>query len=305
MHILSSLTALHLRFSARLRQNAILTSAPGATLRGALYHALGRLFDDDPMVAWLLSMEVQLPGRGSTPTRPITVEPPLKTYLRRDEPLCWGFTLIGPQAIALAPYIILAVREMGRIGIGKGNARFDLERVSEYSPLLDAERPLVARGIDAPRNSTMTITQADICQAAARLRRSSVVLDFFTPVEIYDKGAKLTRFEAAPFAHRLVERVQMLASIYCDDATPLERWKALALDARCLAETWRVGYDDTSWRPARSHSDRTDQYQSLSGMIGRVRLEGEIGPLLPLLLWGQSVHVGKATVKGNGWYALT
>jgi len=55
MHILSRLSVLHLRFSARLRQNAILTSAPGATLRGALYHALTRLFDDDPMVAWLLS----------------------------------------------------------------------------------------------------------------------------------------------------------------------------------------------------------------------------------------------------------
>jgi hypothetical protein len=34
------------------------------------------------------------------------------------------------------------------------------------------------------------------------------------------------------------------------------------------------------------------------------RWEGDVTRLRPWLLWGQSLHVGKDAVKGNGWYQV-
>ena len=42
----------------------------------------------------------------------------------------------------------------------------------------------------------------------------------------------------------------------------------------------------------------------ISGLIGRVRWEGEVAPLLPWLLWGSVLHVGKNAVKGSGYYRV-
>ena len=38
--------------------------------------------------------------------------------------------------------------------------------------------------------------------------------------------------------------------------------------------------------------------------MGRAVYHGDLKPLLPWVLMGQSVHVGKSAVKGDGWYEV-
>jgi hypothetical protein len=38
----------------------------------------------------------------------------------------------------------------------------------------------------------------------------------------------------------------------------------------------------------------------MGGLVGSVVLEGELGPLLPWLVWGTLVQVGKDASMGNG-----
>jgi hypothetical protein len=42
----------------------------------------------------------------------------------------------------------------------------------------------------------------------------------------------------------------------------------------------------------------------MGGVVGSATYIGELAPFLPLLALGQWVHVGKATVFGNGLYRM-
>jgi hypothetical protein len=42
----------------------------------------------------------------------------------------------------------------------------------------------------------------------------------------------------------------------------------------------------------------------MSGFMGDLTLEGDLGPVGPLLELGEALHVGKATVFGLGRYRL-
>jgi len=43
----------------------------------------------------------------------------------------------------------------------------------------------------------------------------------------------------------------------------------------------------------------------LGGFVGTVHYEGDLSQLLPFILLGQSLQVGKNTMKGCGWYEIT
>jgi CRISPR/Cas system endoribonuclease Cas6 (RAMP superfamily) len=45
----------------------------------------------------------------------------------------------------------------------------------------------------------------------------------------------------------------------------------------------------------------------VGGFVGAATYEADRATwkaLLPYLLWGQEMHVGKSTTKGDGWYEL-
>ncbi|MBZ0304923.1 MAG: CRISPR system precrRNA processing endoribonuclease RAMP protein Cas6, partial [Anaerolineae bacterium] len=98
---------------------------------------------------------------------------------------------------------------------------------------------------------------------------------------------------------------QSLAEHYSETPSSLrETWYETYRTLSQTADSLQIAYNDTQWVEARSGSRRQNRYTPIGGLIGRVRWEGEISPLLPWLLWGQSLHVGKNAVKGNGWYRI-
>lgn len=53
-----------------------------------------------------------------------------------------------------------------------------------------------------------------------------------------------------------------------------------------------------------SGSRRRGNATEIGGTLGHVTWQGNLTPLLPWLYWGQSLHVGKDAVKGDGWYRI-
>jgi hypothetical protein len=74
---------------------------------------------------------------------------------------------------------------------------------------------------------------------------------------------------------------------------------------QALADRVRLMEAQTEWVEVWSGSNRTGRETPLSGFVGRASYAAPLEtlrPLLPWLVWGQVVQVGKDVVKGNGVY---
>lgn len=313
--LMRGLTIQHLRFTALPEESIVFDAQAGSALRGALYQALSENFCSEPgetltpdhqqrcPVCWLLAAEDPAANRGRNIPRALTVEPPLGKIYHRDQPFTFGLTLIG-QAQNLFPYLARAVQKMGQIGVGKGRGRFRLAMISEYSPLLDAKRDLMDGTV--VRRPTLQITPARIVEAAEQGQPNRITLELLTPLRLTAAGQLVKRPEPSIFMARLLERCQSIVNHYAEaeNCPPREAWLQAAQIIMAAAAELQTAYDDTRWVEAWSGSRRKQAYTPISGLVGSFRWEGPVDGLRPWLLWGQSLHVGKDAIKGNGWYRV-
>ena len=321
-HLMRGVTVQHLRFRVRARESIFFEGEPGAALRGALYEALSRNFCSETFelvggstthhqetcpVCWLLAREVPNAQRGQNIPRPLTLQPPLDhQHIPTDKLMTFGVALIG-KAQNMLPYIARAVQKMGDIGVGKGRGRFKLEAIDEIHPLLDTERTLMDGRV--VRRPTLQITPSVVEEVAHTLPKHAITLNILTPMRLTAGDRLVRNITPRIFMQRLIERCQSLSDQYAEHApneTPVSRLEWVAAQAALLeaADKMYVGYDETEWVEAFSGSRRTNRVSPISGVIGRMRWEGNVTPLLPWLLWGTSLHVGKNAIKGSGYYEV-
>lgn len=321
--LMRGMSVQHLRFRVRATESIYFENEPGAALRGALYEALARNFCSEAFevesraphhhetcpVCWLLASEDPQAGRGQNIPRPLTLQPPLgQTHYNAGQMMSFGVSLIG-KAQDMLPYIARAVQKMGSIGVGRGRGRFSLVAIDEVHPLLDTERALMdGRTVKRP---TLQITPGVVQDVADQLPKHAVTLELLTPMRLTANDALVRQIEPGVFVQRLIERCQNLAEHYAEppadpDAVRPTRpdWVAAQTALIAAADGLRVGYDETQWTEAFSGSRRTGRMSPISGIVGRIRWEGEVAPLLPWLLWGATLHVGKNAVKGSGYYRI-
>ncbi|MDL1902296.1 CRISPR system precrRNA processing endoribonuclease RAMP protein Cas6 [Anaerolineae bacterium CFX9] len=319
--LMQGVTVQQLRFRVRADETIIFENEPGAALRGALYEAISKKFCSEMFsvvtrqphhqevcpVCWLLAAEYPDARRGQNVPRPLTLQPPINqmTFTRGQE-MRFGVSLIG-KAQDMLPYVARAVQNMGRIGVGRGRGRFSLLGIDEVHPLLDTERVIMdGQTIKRP---TLKITATTVHDVANSLPDHAVTLEMLTPLRLTAQAGLLKKIQPSIFLQRLIERCQNLAEHYAeygaDDERPTRHDWLAAQDALLeTAATLHVGYDDTIWVEAFSGSRRTNHISPISGLVGRVRWEGSISPILPWLLWGSALHVGKNAVKGSGYYRV-
>ncbi len=191
-----SLTTTHLRFVCeattplRLEQD---TFRAGSNLRGALgqvmlraycthpdpkgfagYAAHGDTLLENPLglcpVHWLLAANLK-PGEER---RGYALVPPLphetrecgdKDHRNAGDLFEFGLTLFG-SAQQFLPYFILAVPEMGRVGIGPGRGKFELKRVWALNPLTGESECLFGDAGNLVRTPTLGMNHAGVKQIA-------------------------------------------------------------------------------------------------------------------------------------------
>lgn len=319
--------AYRLHFTIQVETPLELPPWPGNNIRGALLGALRRhycLYPDDPdpghsarcPACWLIAREDPSWRWGRTPARPYTIETegPAFALGQRKEPgdrIVFGVTLFG-VALNLLPYLILAVGEMGRMGLGRPLAenrgrrgRFRLEQVEAVHLLTEERTTVLAPGSTIVHTPQLALTEEEVREHARLLLERNprrIRLAFLTPTRIIHEKRLLKEPQFAPLFARALERIEALAAQYGPPSSPipaLPGWEPRTLLAH--AEQARLVDREIRWVETSSGSRRTGHVTPTSGFVGWAEYEApDWAPLLPVLLWATATHVGKDAVKGNG-----
>ena len=225
----------------------------------------------------------------------------------------FGLTLYA-QALQLFPYVVLAVREFERGGIGRRLQQADgrwrrgtvsVEQVWAENPLTGERQPVMQAGDRMVQVPDVPITHAQVVRRAQIPKpKAQIRIRFLTPARIIERGrlVKPAHFRFQPFFQRLMERLEALSRDFSD--TPLvfndPRGLIEAAGRVRVVDNWLV------WEELRSYSTRRRASSPTSGLVGSVVLEADDwSPFWPWLVWGQFVHVGKDGVKGGGWMRVS
>lgn len=199
-------------------------------------------------------------------------------------------TLIG-KATGYLPYFIYTLNKLGRRGLGKQRTTYRvtavrLEDGTVVYPLADDQ---VAADIAADRVRVEPGGAAD----------GSLCLELLSPLVIRRDGRVLGDIDAYSFVSTLLRRVTNLAAFFGDPPD-------VDIDPAPYLDTARALRWETSLRPVQRSRFSTRQHRTLdySGVVGTIRMEGDVGTLLPLLRAGEVVGVGKNTVFGSGAYRV-
>jgi len=146
---------------------------------------------------------------------PFVITPPLeeKRDYREEDTLSFELTLIG-KSIDYLPYFIYTFDELGRMGIGKGKGKYQLEEVKGQGLKVKGERPedeettIIYSGKDKTlRNSFSVLRVSDLSPITLHLPPSSDLspftfhltpFTFFRPFSFHLRPARFT-FHLTPF----------------------------------------------------------------------------------------------------------
>lgn len=319
----TALTAHHLQVQATATAPLELRQHTGASLRGAFFGALwGRFCTNHaaptcascplvpvcPVSALVAPLRDEAP-RGRDVPRPFAIRPPVHhaRIFGPGESFTFGLTLFG-CGLALFPYIVMALHEMAHHGVGRRvpqnnweRGAFRINEIQAVNPLTGRAQTIQTAGSNQVQVPDLPITWADAVQQAASMPTDRLTLRFLTPLRLVEQKRLVKTPDLRPLVQRLLERHDGLAR-ECD-GTPVaadtrREWIAAAA-AIVLERT------DVYWVDLSSFSSRQRRTTPIGGLVGTATYRGDLRPLLPLLVWGTVIQVGKDTTKGNGVYSIT
>ena len=231
----------------------------GSQLRGALGNVMRRAYCSgdrrDPAhtatcpVCWLLAAN-EHPGKER---RGYALIPPLNApdCYAPGERFSFGLTLFG-NALRFLPYFVLAVPEMGRMGVGAGLGQFALRQVWAADPLFrdplqgaGESQPVLAEGEALVHTPTLMISAERVVETAGQLAgRGRLSLNFLTPMRLIEDGQLLKAPDFGVFFARLLKRLDELNEQFADgERRPLEEVNTL----HAFADRVRLIETQTRW----------------------------------------------------------
>jgi hypothetical protein len=226
-----------------------------------------------------------------------------RTVLLAGESLRFGLLLMG-RATEYLPYVVFAVSEMARRGLGASRAPFVLDEVAVLDEQGAARTIYTGQAgrLQAPAGATHNL--ADLVRA--RLAKLSVAapgsegvkVRFITPTRIRVDSDLQAETDFVLLVRNLMRRISMLAAVH--GSAPLE------LDYRGLLE--RAARIETRaarlrWHDWERYSNRQKTKMKMGGFTGEAEYAGEgLQEFLPLLAAGELLHVGTGTTFGLGRY---
>lgn len=255
-------------------------------------------------VCWLLAAEVE-PG---DVRRAYSIVPPIppRQSLAPGELFDFALTLFG-DGLRFLPYFALAIPEMGCTGVGPGRGSFKLRAIYALNPFNGRQDTVLAPGERLVHPPDLLITWDSAVGAAKCFQEEmkgdpDLWVEYLTPTRLIDNERTVHSPDFGIFFRRLLQRIDDLAR----QLSAANRRDPDELNA-LIAAADRVRLVDASvaWIDVMSWSGRTRSTTPMGGFVGKARYRSsEWDLLLPWLLFGQGVQVGKLTVKGNGVYRL-
>jgi len=125
------------------------------------------------------------------------------------------------------------------------------------------------------------------------------IASYLTPLRIQQKKQILSdTMTAKDFLIALVRRYYLLDEFYGHDyqAPNFTLLSEAAMKVVCIND-----FEPYQWQ---RYSTRQKQAMTFNGVLGTLRLSGELSVFLPLLVLGQWIHVGSKTTFGMGHYEI-
>jgi len=229
---------------------------------------------------------------------PFIIEPPLdkKTEYITDEFINFKLILIG-KAIDYLPYFIYTFCELGKIGIGKNRAKFDLYQVKNDG----TNKDIIYKKVDETLKdlSTTVIGWQDILSRIDSKNEKNIDIVFLTPTRIKFNGHLLLDLDFSIFIRNLLRRISSLFYFHLDKEIELDFNKIIT-----SAKEVKIKSRELYWQDWQRYSKKQDSRMKLGGFMGNISFKGNIGKFLPLIYIGELLHVGKGTSFGLGKYKI-
>jgi hypothetical protein len=312
-----------LRVICRAVEPVLLPTFAGSAVRGALFGAVRDLACVNPAApscaacplhrvcgaALLLATVDEQGPRGREVPRPFALRPPLDggRVVQPGERFTFGVTLIGEEALRLLPYLVLGLRRVGEVGMGRPvvmdrgdgaaarRGRFQVEALLQVNPLTGARQTVMRAGDALVTLPDAPVTHTQVMEwCAARGSVSRLTLRLRTPLRLVVDGKLVQRLTFSLVMQRICRRLTDLERSY-GRADGLDFREVLA-----RAADVEVVEDRTRWLDLESKSSRQGRTVPIGGLVGSVGFTGELTPFLPWLVWAELVGVGKDVTKGNG-----
>jgi hypothetical protein len=219
--------------------------------------------------------------------RPFVVKPELGGASNRRPGEVFSFRLVlAGSACGHLPYFVIALRNLGKEGIGPGRGHFEVVRVASGPTVVYEEGDA---GVMTPAPETVDLRPGPPAEGV-------LSLEFVTPTAIKQDGLVLRHPSFGALVRRIRDRVNALSTFFGGGPLDLD-----FAEVGRRADTVRVIENRTRWYELRRRSSRTGQSHELSGLVGRAVFEGPVGEFLPLLHAAELLHVGRHAAFGNGW----
>lgn len=232
--------------------------------------------------------------------RPFILEPPMetKTEYQPGERISFGLVLVG-RAIEYLPYFILAFKELGELGIGKGRRPFQLDKIVAVNPIDNTEQEVYQANTGKVHNHNLTLTGKTFNRDFNLKPDNQLTIHYLTMTRVKHGDHFIRYLEFHMLIRALLRRLSSILYFHHG----LE-WEA---DFRALidkAETVDRIKDTTRWVNWERYSNRQETKMRLGGLVGQVTYQGEFREFMPILKLGELIHVGKAATFGMGKYQM-
>jgi len=282
-------------FGAALRQGACTTGLPRcgecAMLRTCAYPSI---FETPPAPTQFEQKFSQLPN-------PYVIEPPAgPVVLRAGAPLVFHMVLAGEATQRRLPLIISAWQRAFRFGLGQARIPGQLQAVVA----VDA---LGQRSTLFPPGAHTVCAAAPLLDLAALVgtgdpEPAALMLRLESPLRLQHESKPLRPDQLTPrvFMSHLLRRITLMLDVHMGiRPAPFDTRALLYLADEVVHEGRSL-----QWCDLRRYSARQGQELPQGGVQGAWRWRGPLAPLLPWLLLGQWLHVGKGATAGLGGYTV-
>jgi len=231
---------------------------------------------------------------------PFIIEPPDsdERIVPSGGELEFGLTVVG-RALEYLPYFIYAFLHLGEKGLGSGKGRFVLQDVGAMSSngfksIYQTQNQSLKKPNPYPTSQTINARCEALCSAR------QITIGFQTPTRIKSEGRLTGEPEFHNLIRSLLRRLSALSYFHCG--------RKLDVDFRGLIQrAYHVELisSDLQWHDWDRYSNRQKQKMTLGGFLGEATFKGDFREFLPLLAWGEVLHIGKAASFGLGRYSIT
>ncbi len=204
-------------------------------------------------------------------------------------------TLFGEQTIGWLPYLVRAFEMMGQSGLGESHLPAVLEEVRTVGQTKPEGCVVFSKAkglVDVPRPDFLSLNGEES-------KNKILTLNFHTPVRIQRNGKILSQFDFRTFFSTLLRRFTNMA--YFQAGLEVQEDFRTLLASADDVHTEACSLRRFAWR---RYSYRQEQGMDLDGMVGSISFADVPDDFLPLIRFGEILHVGKNTAFGCGKYLL-